>query len=188
MWALLILIAAIATAALVIAIISLVQGNNRSSETQDDINQLRQAVGFSAIKNDSQTLDDSTITIINAWVDDLGEPFYDASNGALNSTSGLFRTPVAGQYVATGHICFVPVQPGIRTVRLVTDAVGSLTRTVITRQQGDPSLVSQCLTVTQVLDLSVGTSVWLEAFQNSGSPLDVTFFSAFSIERVTHKI
>lgn len=181
-------ITAAALTALGLSIAAIVINNNRATRFRHDHNQLRQAVGFSAHKNATQSVPDSATTIITTWDSSAGEPLYDATNGAFNLTSGLFTAALPGQYTATGHICFVGAPLGTRTASLNTDGTGATAAVVTSIAPFTNTTTSQCLSVSQILDLSVGTSVWLEAFQDSGSPLDVNINSRFSLERVTHKV
>ena len=181
-------VAAAALTALGLSIAAVVVNNERASDFRHDFNQLRTSVGFSVTKNTTQNITTSVVTIVGDWVTGGGVPLYDSTNGALNLTSGIFTASISGQYMVTGIVCFDGAAGGSRIAELNTDGVGAVEAKAITTDLGTAAIIDQCISLSQIMNLPAGVSVWLEAFQDSGTNLGVNSLSTFSVERFTHKL
>ncbi len=183
-WVLTLLAVIVGCIALGLAIPAIIRATNHNN-FRHDIHQLRAAIspiGFSAWKNGSQAITNSTAVTISGWETIGGTPAYDATLGGFNATTGRFIADVEAIYSVEGTVCWVDTDSGgIREARLMTNGVVAA---VFSRVREDAISGFTCLAVAQHQSLAVGDSVWLVAFQTSFVIEDVTALSRFSIERV----
>lgn len=183
-WVLTLLGVIVAAVALGLAIPAIIRATNHNN-FRHDIHQLRAAIapiGFSAWKNGSQSIINSTVTTVSGWETIGGIPAYDATLGGFNATIGVFIADVEAIYSVEGTICWLATDAGgIREARLMTNGVVA----AVFSRIGELNISGfTCLAVAQHQSLDVGDSVWLVAYQDSFVIQDVTELSRFSIERV----
>ena len=183
-WVLTLLGVIVALVALGLAIPAIIRATNHNN-FRHDIHQLRAAIapiGFSAWKNGSQAIVNSTVTTVTGWETIGGTPAYDATLGGFNKTTGRFIADVEAIYSVEGTICWLATDSGgIREASLVTNGVVA----AVFSRIGEVNISGfVCLSVAQHQSLEVGDIVWLTAFQDSFVSQDVTPFSRFSLERV----
>ena len=183
-WVLTLLGVIVAAVALGLAIPAIIRATNHNN-FRTDIHQLRAAIapiGFSAWKNGTQSITNSTATPVAGWETIGGIPAYDATLGGFNKTNGFFTADVEAIYSTEGTVCWPATDSGgIREARLMTNGVVAA---VFSRMRESDISGFACLAVAQHQSLDVGDSVWLVAFQDSFVSQDVTVLSRFSMERV----
>ena len=183
-WVLTLLAVIVGCIALGLAIPAIIRATNHNN-FRHDIHQLRAAIapiGFSAWKNGSQAITNSTETTVSGWATSGGTPAYDATLGGFNATIGKFIADVEAIYSIEATICWLETDSGgIRRASLLTNGVVAAVFSNI----GETDITGfTCLAVAQHQSLAVGDSVWVTAFQTSFVLQDVTVLSRFSIERV----
>jgi len=78
----------------------------RFRATRNDINQLRESVGFYTYKSGIQDVVANTYVTIANWSAVDNAPFYDSSNGAMDFNTGIWTTQVPGKYQVSGVVCW----------------------------------------------------------------------------------
>lgn len=183
-WALTLLAVIVGCVALGLAIPAIIRATNHNN-FRHDIHQLRAAIapiGFSAWKNGTQAIANSSATTVAGWETIGGIPAYDATLGGLNKTNGIFTADTEAIYSTEGTICWLETgSGGIREARLMTNGVVA----AVFSRVGEVDVSGYtCLAVAQIQSLDVGDRVWLVAFQDSGVVESVTELSRFSMERI----
>jgi len=141
-----------------------------------------QPIGFSVYANTTQNIPTATLTILTEWTDTAGVPAYDDTGGAFDFSTGIFTAAVPGRYMATGSVCWVGTLTGTREAHLNTN--GTSLATVFDVLDASNATTFQCNQVSQIMDLNLASSVWLEAIHDSGVNETLTARSRFSIERI----
>jgi hypothetical protein len=169
----------VAAAALICGAIALSQIHMYKKHVYHNI----RSIGFSVYKNSTESVTDSTTTIIGGWADDNGFPAYDRAGTLFNLTSGIYTALKTARYLASATVCFAATANGTREARIVTSGTASMT--AYARTLGDATITGdQCLCVQELLYLPKGEMVWVEAYSNSGNTETITTETRFGVERI----
>lgn len=155
----------------------------RYHRIRNDIDEIRDAVGFFATKRGNQNVPANVFTTISSWSTASGDPFYDNSYGAMDFTSGIWTSQMDGKYVVSASICWTSSGTlNTREMRFLTNGTSSYYPFMATIGYGQV-----CSPLTATMDVPRGVSVQVQALRTSaGSEVVETVLTTFGIERVAY--
>lgn len=159
------------------------RNDHRYERSRTDFDQIRDAVepiGFLARKRSSQTIPVNVFTRVTGWVTSAGVPAYDVSDGAFDTTTGVWTTRIPGKYQVSASICWTNGALGLRQILLVTNGTGSTTP--VSSEVAAIGLI--CNTLSVNMDLSQDLTVEVQALRTTAGIEVVNAFSTFGIERI----
>jgi hypothetical protein len=127
-----------------------------------------------AFKNSSQSIPNLADTTVSGWTNQL-----DTSNGAWNSTTGVFTANRAGYYRVSGYVVYTNGQTWASSVVVSTHISKNNSRYAVsfTSEEVNHNQHVMTPTVTAVVQLNVGETISLTTWQNSGSAKTLWFQS-----------
>jgi len=139
------------------------------------------SIGFFAYKNHNQTIPPNVYTTADDWSVDQGAPFYDNSNGAMDLTSGVWTTQVAGVYQVSAATCWT-ASGSLNTRRMIfaTDGAGTVTASLA----ATVGYGQVCTTLSVPMRLITGMTLRVQVQRTSAGSELLDTLSSFGIERL----